>query len=75
MGNSRGVLIPKRILGQVGPDGTADLQVRDGVIEIRAVKRTPREGWAEDVRRLGAAAGDAFVWPELGNEGDAALVW
>ena len=35
MGNSQGVLIPKPILAQVGPGGTADLQVRDGVIEIR----------------------------------------
>ena len=75
MGNSQGVLIPKPILAQLGLEGTADLQVRDGVIEIRAVKRNPREGWAEDGRRLAAAGGDALVWPELANEGDDALVW
>lgn len=75
MGNSQGGLIPKSILAQVGLEGTADLQVRDGVIEIRAVKRNPREGWVEDARRLAAAGGDALVWPELANEGDAALVW
>ena len=34
MGNSQGVLIPKPILAQVGLEGSADLQVRDGVIEI-----------------------------------------
>lgn len=75
MGNSQGVLIPKPILAQLGLEGLADLQVRDGVIEIRAVKRDPREGWAEDARRLAAAGGDALVWPELANEGDDALVW
>jgi antitoxin MazE len=75
MGNSQGVLIPKPILAQLGLEGTADLQVRDGVIEIRAVKRNPREGWAEDARALAAAACDSLVWPELANEGDAALVW
>ena len=32
MGNSQGVLIPKPILAQVGLQGTAHLQVRDGVI-------------------------------------------
>ncbi|MBC7484077.1 MAG: AbrB/MazE/SpoVT family DNA-binding domain-containing protein [Rhizobacter sp.] len=74
MGNSQGVLIPEPILAQLGLEGTADLQVRDGVIEIRAVKRNPREGWAEDARRL-AAGGDVLVWPELANEGDEALVW
>ena len=50
MGNSQGVLIPKPILAQVGLEGTADLQVRDGVIEIRAVRRNPREGWEAGVR-------------------------
>lgn len=75
MGNSQGVLIPKPILAQVGLEGTADLQVRDGVIEIRAIRRSPREGWAEDAQRLAAQADDALVWPELANEGDDKLVW
>jgi antitoxin MazE len=75
MGNSQGVLIPKPILAQVGLEGTADLQVRDGVIEIRAVRRNPREGWADDARRVAAQGGDALVWPEVANEGDAELVW
>ena len=75
MGNSQGVLIPKPILAQVGLDGAADLQVRDGVIEIRPLRRNPREGWAEDARRVSAQQGDALVWPELANEGDDALVW
>lgn len=75
MGNSQGVLIPKPILAQVGLDGAADLQVRDGVIEIRPVRRQPREGWAEDAQRLSTQGEDALVWPELANEGDAELVW
>ncbi len=75
MGNSQGVLIPKPILAQVGLEGTADLQVRDGVIEIRPLHRNPREGWADDARRLAALGGDAMVWPEVANEGDAELVW
>ena len=75
MGNSQGVLIPKPILIQVGLDGTADLQVRNGVIEIRAVRRNPREGWADDARHLAELGGDALVWPEVANEGDHELVW
>ncbi len=75
MGNSQGVLIPKPILAQLGLEGTADLQVRDGVIEIRAVARNPREGWADDARRVAAQGGDALVWPEFTNEGDDKLVW
>jgi antitoxin MazE len=75
MGNSQGVLIPKPILAQVGLEGTADLQVRNGVIEIRAVRRNPREGWAEDARRIAELRDDALVWPEFANDGDDQLVW
>ena len=75
MGNSQGVLIPKPILAQLDLEGTADLQVRNGVIEIRPVRRNPREGWADDARRLAAQGGDALVWPELANAGDDELVW
>jgi antitoxin MazE len=75
MGNSQGVLIPKPILAQLGLEGVADLRVRDGIIEIRALRRDPRAGWAEDARRLAQHGGDALVWPELANDGDDDLVW
>lgn len=75
MGNSQGILIPKPILAQLGLEGSADLQVRDGVIEIRAVRRNPREGWADDARRVAGQGGDALVWPEFANEGDDELAW
>jgi antitoxin MazE len=75
MGNSQGVLIPKPILAQAGLEGTADLLVRSVVIEILAIRRDPREGWADDARRLAGQGGDALVWPEVANEGDDELVW
>ena len=75
MGNSQGVLIPKPILAQLGLAGSADLQVRDGVIEIRPLHRNPREGWADDARRVAAQADDAPVWPALANADDEQLVW
>lgn len=75
MGNSQGVLIPKPILAQLGLGDRADLQVRDGVIEIRPIRRNPREGWAEDARRLAEQGADALVWPEFVNEGDEELRW
>lgn len=74
-GNSQGVLIPKPIQAQLGLEGRVDLQVRNGVIEIRPMQRNPREGWADDARRLAQEGGDALVWPELSNAGDSKLVW
>ena len=75
MGNSQGVLIPKPILALLGFEDRADLQVRDGVIEIRPVRRNPREGWAEDARRLAGQGDDALAWPEFVNKGDEELRW
>ena len=75
MGNSQGILIPKPILAQVGLEGSADLVVRDGVIEIRPMRRNPREGWAADAQRVAQLGDDTLVWPELANEGDATLDW
>ncbi len=75
MGNSQGILIPKPILAQLGLEGRADLQVRDGVIEIRPVQRNFREGWAEDAKRLAQDGQDTLVWPDFGNQADADLTW
>ena len=75
MGNSQGILIPKPILAQVGLEGVAELAVNNGVIEIRPLKRNPREGWARDSQRIAQTGDDELVWPEFGNEGDAELVW
>ena len=75
MGNSQGVVIPKPLLAQLGLQGTVDLQVRDGVIEIRPSRRNPREGWEQDAQRLASVEADDLVWPELANEGDDDLVW
>lgn len=75
MGNSRGVLIPKPILEQTGLLDAADLQVKNGVIEIRPLKRNPREGWAADSLRVAQAGDDALVWPEFANADDKDLKW
>jgi antitoxin MazE len=75
MGNSQGILIPKPILSQLGLADGADLQVRNGVIEIRPLKVNPRKGWALDSQRIAQVGDDKLAWPEFSNEGDAELVW
>ena len=75
MGNSQGVLIPKPFLIQVGFEDAADMQVKNGVIEIRPIKRHSREGWAKDSQRIAALGDDKLVWPEVSNDSDAELTW
>lgn len=59
---------------RLGREVTAGLKVRDGEIEIRAILRNPREGWAVHARRLAEQGGDTLVWPVVANEGDHELV-
>ncbi len=75
MGNSKGIVIPKPILAHVGLEGCADLQLKNGVIEIRPLKRNPRAGWAKDSQRIAQASDDQLVWPEFGDEDSEELVW
>jgi antitoxin MazE len=70
MGNSHGILIPKSVLQQLGLTNAADLQVVNGVIEIRAIRKNPREGWAADSQRIAAQEDDGLVWPEFSNIND-----
>lgn len=41
MGNSRGVLIPKPVLAQVGLEDEAVRTIEDGALVLRPVRRSP----------------------------------
>jgi len=45
IGNSKGVLIPAAFLASCQIEDQADMQLQDGQIIIRPVKRKVREGW------------------------------
>lgn len=45
IGNSRGVLIPAAFLASCQIEDAVDMQLQDGKIVIRPVKRKLREGW------------------------------
>jgi antitoxin MazE len=77
MGNSHGVIIPKPILEEIGAKANdpVEVSVNKGKIVIAPAKRHPREGWAEDAKRLAAAGEGGLVWPEFANDGDKDLKW
>ena len=75
MGNSRGVIIPKPLLAQLGLEGEAEMAVENGAIVLRKPRRKARKGWAEASKTLAASGHDALVWPEFGNEADAESTW
>jgi antitoxin MazE len=74
LGNSKGVIIPKAILAQMGFEDEVDMVVEGDALIIRRA-RNPRDGWAEAAKEIAAAEDDKLVIPEFSNEGDPELVW
>lgn len=74
-GNSRGIVIPKPLLQQLGLEDQADLTVEDGAIVIRKPLRSPRAGWAKAAQALVQSGEDDLVMGEFGNEDDKDLTW
>lgn len=75
MGNSRGVIIPKPLLTQVGLEDEAVMTIEDDALVLRPVQRSSREGWAEASRCLVEHGDDALAWPEFSNADDEHLTW
>ncbi len=75
-GNSRGVLLPKPMLAQVGLVGkaVADLSVQDGSIVIKPLA-SPRAGWGDAAKNIAAHADDTLRMGEFANADDADLAW
>jgi antitoxin MazE len=76
-GNSAGVIIPKPLLSAIGAKAgeSVELKVEAGRLVIERTRSQPRNGWAEDAKRLAEAGDDEFVWPQFANEVDETLEW
>jgi len=77
IGNSKGVVLPKPLLAQVGldDDTQAHLVVEDGAIVLRKLKRPVRQGWAEQAQVIAAQGDDELLMGEFANAADDELVW
>jgi antitoxin MazE len=47
IGNSHGLIIPKRMLNKLGAKQKMEIQIRDGGLFIVPIFDNPREGWEE----------------------------
>lgn len=47
IGNSQGLIIPKRMLNKLGVKQKLEIEIRDGGLFIVPVNDNPRKGWAE----------------------------
>lgn len=77
IGNSKGVVLPKPFLVQVGLDGqaVASIEVENGTIVLRKPTRVVRAGWADAAAAVSATGNDTLLMGEFGNVNDAELTW
>jgi antitoxin MazE len=77
IGNSKGVVLPKPFLAQVGLDGqaTAIIEVENGTIVLRKPAKSVRAGWAAAAAAVSAKGGDALLMGEFGNLDDEEMGW
>ncbi len=76
IGNSRGIVIPKPLLAQVGlSSGMAEIAIEGGALVLRKPRKPARSGWADAAIKIAESADDALVLGEFGNAADAELTW
>lgn len=77
IGNSKGIVLPKPVLAQIGLEGASNLSltVEQGAIVLRKPARSNRAGWAEAAEDVAAKGGDELLLGEFGNQDDAELSW
>jgi len=73
--NSRGIVIPKPMLAQLGLVDEADLTVENGALVIRKPALPARSGWADAAKAVALANDDGLLLGEFANEGDEDLAW
>lgn len=73
IGNSKGVILPSAILGEVGAKEELLLSVEGGRIVLEPVVE-PRKGWF-DRSRLATATPDERLWEEADLSDDSDWKW
>jgi len=75
IGNSRGIVIPKPLLAQVGLEGHAEMTIERDALVLRRPAKAVRERWAAAAQKIAEHENNALVMGEFGNEDDAELSW
>jgi antitoxin MazE len=75
-GNSRGIVIPKPLLTQLGLEDEAEVSIENNALVIRKPSQPKRAGWAEAAKAVSEAEkSHALLMGEFTNEEDKDLQW
>lgn len=66
VGNSKGVILPKKALDKIGATGTElQLTITDDSISIAAPKKNVRANWAKAFKKMKKAGDDKLAIPDV----------
>ena len=74
-GNSRGIVIPKPLLTQLGLENEAEVSVENDALVIRKPAQAARTGWGEAAKALAQSNDDVLIMGDFDNEADEDLKW
>jgi len=75
IGNSKGVVIPKAILEQVGLNDAVEMSVEGERLVLSKPKNQVRINWADDAKSISKSGKDNLVLGDFANEDDGDWVW
>lgn len=78
MGNSTGIILPRAILGEIGLElgASMELEVEGGRIVATPVKDPARKNWASAAAEIATQTDpEAEAWQGIGNAQDDELAW
>jgi antitoxin MazE len=77
IGNSKGVVLPKPLLAQVGLEKhtCAEIKVEGNTIILSKPVKDVRAGWAQAAQAIAAHGDDVLVMGEFSNTDDKDLEW
>ena len=75
IGNSKGVVIPKAILEQVGLNEAVEMSVEGEKLILSKPKNPVRLHWAQDAKAIGLSDQDPLLLGDFANEEDEDWIW
>lgn len=66
VGNSKGVILPKKVLNQLGIDDNGiEVKITNEAIVLTPAKKNVRKGWAKAFKKMHEAGDDKPVFPDV----------
>ncbi|MBN1525750.1 MAG: AbrB/MazE/SpoVT family DNA-binding domain-containing protein [Spirochaetales bacterium] len=75
IGNSKGIRIPKSILDQLDAEDKLEMEIQNGELLLKPIKKTPRQGWKEAFTRMHENNEDMLISDDIEDSSEFDWDW